>query len=217
MATPTTNSKDSNTPTIIRMASLNWVQLSAAGRPIPLPTEEPLMQPIKGIELSLYAIPQSIYSTAPATHTAILSALPVLSTLGTLFVSNERLVFVRTGATSKNVNGDNSVESSSLQNGSASIIWPTHSALDSREGSRIPTRMAVLNTLSIPFTHFVEGKFVQPFFGQAYYHAKIVPAIGGGIDVRIRLSSIFLCCQCHRLLTCASREAIGASSRQNCF
>jgi hypothetical protein len=88
------------------MASLNWVQLSVTGRPIPLPTEEPLLSPLKSIELSLYAIPSSIHSTSSATTSAILSRPAILSTSGTLFVSTTRLVFVRSGASPNNINGE---------------------------------------------------------------------------------------------------------------
>lgn len=41
-----------------------------------------------------------------------------------------------------------------------------------------------IQTLSIPFTHYHDGRFVQPWFAATYYEALILPASGGGLEVR---------------------------------
>lgn len=44
------------------------------------------------------------------------------------------------------------------------------------------TEVGSIQTMSVPFTHFLDGKFVQPWFGATYYEGKAWPAGGGGLE-----------------------------------
>ncbi|KAK4052036.1 hypothetical protein OIV83_002330 [Microbotryomycetes sp. JL201] len=39
-----------------------------------------------------------------------------------------------------------------------------------------------VDTFSVPYTHFHDGRFVQPWFGANYYEGSCTPAPGGGLD-----------------------------------
>lgn len=53
-------------------------------------------------------------------------------------------------------------------------------------------KQGALQSLSVPYSHFQDGRFKQPIFSAAYYEALCLPADGGGLSVRLLLLSIIL-------------------------
>lgn len=99
---------------------------------------------------------------------------PILTATGTLYLSSLRIVFI---ATPKPVSNE---ITSSLEDQSASIT------------SRRSTKNSRLDSLSLPWSHFFDGKFEQPWFGPSFYRATVEPALDGGLDVSRQL----LCSLC---------------------
>ncbi|GAA6011441.1 hypothetical protein JCM11491_002787 [Sporobolomyces phaffii] len=76
---------------------------------------------------------------------------------GTVYLSNQRVVYVAP---------------------------PTLPPGDSPAPSPSPSPSgATLETLSVPYTHFQDGRFHQPFFGANYYEATCLNAPDGGLSV----------------------------------
>lgn len=101
-----------------------------------------------------------------------------MSTLRILFVAN----------TAKGGGGTGAAEGYGTSHMAvASIVYPSSNADDTiaRAGT---TEVGSIQTMSVPFTHFLDGKFVQPWFGATYYEGKAWPAGGGGLEVRTLLS-----------------------------
>lgn len=138
------------------MASLNWVHLSTASAPLPLPGEKFLLT-VPSVSLTLFpSLPG-----APTKPTAPSSARHAT---GTVFVSNQRVVFVSSTASA----------GGSLAGGTASVVGQT--------GTQ------EVQTLSMPFPQFLDGRYVQPWFSATYYEALLLPAPEGGLEVRQPLS-----------------------------
>lgn len=67
-----------------------------------------------------------------------------------------------------------------MSGGAASIVQSVGSDTAAGQGGG----KVEIQTLSIPFTHYHDGRFVQPWFAATYYEALILPASGGGLEVR---------------------------------
>lgn len=136
------------------MASLNWSMLSPSGQPTPLPQEKFLLS-LAAVTLSLFPCPPgSGPNVAPQRGTEFKAQ-------GSVHLSNQRVVFVAPGSRDQSAG--------SLAQGRASVVPGTKG-----EG---------LQTLSVPYSHFVDGRFVQPWFGATYYEGLCLNADGGGLDV----------------------------------
>ncbi|KAK4703036.1 hypothetical protein P7C70_g3185, partial [Phenoliferia sp. Uapishka_3] len=137
------------------MASINWVILQPNSlNPTPLPHEKILLT-TRSVSLSLFpSIPGAPLSQSPDPKKEFKSQ-------GTTHVTNQRVIFVADGAHS----------ASSLASGSASVVG----------AAGIPTKLE-LQTLSAPYSHFLDGRYVQPWFAATYYEALVLPASGGGLE-----------------------------------
>lgn len=142
------------------MASLNYAILAPSTlSPLPLPSEKFLLT-TPSISLSLFpSTPGSAPSQSPSSPAVERRAL------GSVHVSNQRIVFVSSAA-----------EPGSLATGSASIA--TGGAGAAGSGGKV-----VLRTLSVPYGSLLDGRYVQPWFAATYYEALVVPARGGGLQV----------------------------------
>lgn len=137
------------------MSSINWVILNPTGTPSPLPQEKFLLS-TPSVALSLFpSTPGAPLSQSPASKATEYRAI------GTTHVSNQRVVFVADGAAS----------ASSLAAGSASVTGVA-------QGERPP-----LQSFSSPYSHFLDGRYVQPWFAATYYEALAMPGPGGGLEV----------------------------------
>lgn len=121
----------------------------------PLPLpEEKFLLTIPSVALTLFPCPPG----APTKPTAPSSARHAT---GNVFVSNQRVVFVASTATA----------GGSLAGGNASVVGQATAAYG-------------VQTLSMPFQHFLDGRYVQPWFAATYYEALLLPVEGGGLEVR---------------------------------
>ncbi|GAA5975879.1 hypothetical protein JCM5350_000765 [Sporobolomyces pararoseus] len=73
---------------------------------------------------------------------------------GTLYLSNQRIVYV---SPPKLQTGDGSTSSAATSN-------------------------STLETFSVPYSHFQDGRLNQPFFGANYFEATCLPAREGGLE-----------------------------------
>jgi hypothetical protein len=87
-------------------------------------------------------------------HVSLSLSSPSLSSLGTLHISNLRFILISLSPRS-----------------SATPATPGGTSTD-------------LDSLSVPYTHFHDGRFIQPMFGAQRYEATILPSPGGGLTVR---------------------------------
>ncbi|KAM0749969.1 hypothetical protein T439DRAFT_43188 [Meredithblackwellia eburnea MCA 4105] len=138
------------------MASLNWAILApSTNKPTPLPSEKFLLT-TNAVSISLFPSAPG----APLTQTA--DKTKEYRATGVVHTSNQRVVFVADGAAT-----------SSLADGSASVAGGAASTVAGK---------LIVNTLSIPYSHLLDGRFVQPWFAATYYEALLGPARGGGLE-----------------------------------
>ncbi|GAA5900987.1 hypothetical protein JCM5296_004947 [Sporobolomyces johnsonii] len=162
------------------MASINWAMLSSTGHPLPLPNEKFLLS-LPGVSLSLFPHPPG----APLDVQPASKHDEYKSTAGTVHLSNKRVIYVAPGATGRPeppAGGESSRAAAttsagaggSLANGQASIA---PGGVPEGAAKKVP-----LQTLSIPWSHFQDGRFKQPYFTAAYYEALCLPQDGGGLS-----------------------------------
>ncbi|KAM0788032.1 hypothetical protein ACM66B_006231 [Microbotryomycetes sp. NB124-2] len=120
------------------------------------PTRQPMPLPHEKL---VHSIPGVVLRLFPLPSGAPLSFKPPSDTVhkatGTVYLSNKRIIFVSA----------NSSKASS--------------ALTSSSGMATDNDV---DTFSVPYTHFHDGRFVQPWFGANYYEGSCLPAPGGGLD-----------------------------------
>lgn len=123
----------------------------------PSPSLTPLPLPHEKFLLSVPSIDLQLSPSPPGApiNAPAPPASSVYTAKGAVHLSNKRLVFVASDAHSPAPVG-----------GSA-------------EGVK-----QKLNTFSVPYSHFLDGRFVQPWFGANYYEALCLPSDGGGLSVR---------------------------------
>jgi len=123
------------------MASLNSAMLSPSHSPVPLPREKCLLT-TPSVDLSLFPLPPGAApSIKPPPGTEL------TATGGTVYTSNQRVVFVSKGAGA----GTGAGGEGSLAAGNASV-----------QGVR--GKVSVLNTLSVPLEKLVDGRLIQVRF-----------------------------------------------------
>ncbi|BGP22075.1 hypothetical protein Rt10032_c18g5969 [Rhodotorula toruloides] len=153
------------------MAALNWTMLDV-GRPVPLPGEKWLwMSPNSSITLSLFPHPPGSPLNVQPKKGEELKA-----SRGTLYVSQKRVVYVaEVGPGETNQAGPSSRAAepiSSLGSGQASIV---PRGLPQEAAKQVP-----IQSLSVPLRHFVDGRFVQPWFSATYYEALCLEGDNSG-------------------------------------
>ncbi|GAA6029924.1 hypothetical protein JCM8097_009171 [Rhodosporidiobolus ruineniae] len=159
------------------MASINWAMLSPSGQPVPLPREK-LLLTTPSVSLSLFPLPSGSGPNAqPLTKDQEYTA-----DKGTLYTTNQRVVFVAPGARSGHGAGGGGASSApegSLAAGQASIApgGLPPSTTDGKKVAKVP-----LQTLSVPLPKLVDGRYVQPWFTAQYYEAVCLPSSGGGLS-----------------------------------
>ncbi|GAA5949370.1 hypothetical protein JCM21900_005626 [Sporobolomyces salmonicolor] len=163
------------------MASINWAMISSTGQPLPLPNEKFLLS-LAGVSLSLFSHPPG----APLNVQPASKHDEYKCTAGTVHLSNKRIIYVAPSATGRPeapAGGATSGVSASASTGAGGSLANGQASIAPggvpREGA---AKNVPLQTLSIPWSHFQDGRFKQPYFTAAYYEALCLPQDGGGLS-----------------------------------
>jgi len=120
-------------------------------------TLKPVPLPREKILLELSSVSLHLFPTRTATSSSSSGSttkpIEYKAERGTAYLSNQRVIYV---APPQLLPGDSS---------SSSLPPPS------------------LETLSVPYSHFQDGRFNQPFFGANYFEALCLPASDGGLNV----------------------------------
>lgn len=144
------------------MASLDWAHLHPTTRsPLPLPSEKFLLT-TSSVSLSLFPC---LVGSSPSVAAQPHKEYTVSS--GTLHASSKRVVYVADVGAKRTVPAG--------RGGGA--------GLDGLGGG------GELETLSVPYSHFLDGRFQQPWFGASYYESLCLPSEGGGLSVSLATAS----------------------------
>ncbi|KAI5479711.1 hypothetical protein MNV49_002970 [Pseudohyphozyma bogoriensis] len=148
------------------MASLNWTLTHpTTSLPLPLPSEKTLLT-LPSIAISLAPQPSS---------TTTKSEKKERTATGTVYLTNQRFIFISSAPPAAR---------SSLSVGNASIVNPAGSSTTSRgDGGAAggePTGNETIHSISVPWSHYTDGRYVQPWFTATYYESLLLPAPGGG-------------------------------------
>ncbi|GAA5991106.1 hypothetical protein JCM11641_004434 [Rhodosporidiobolus odoratus] len=135
------------------MASINHCMLSPTHTPVPLPREKLLLTtPSINLQLFPHLAGSPLNQPPPA------KSQQTTANAGTLYTSNQRIVFVAPS--------------------------PSPSPPSPPESASSGAASTPLTSLSVPLDRLVDGRLVQPWFSASYYEAVCLPAQGGGLSVR---------------------------------
>ncbi|BGP13188.1 hypothetical protein JCM10213_000232 [Rhodosporidiobolus nylandii] len=153
------------------MASINHVMLGPSN-PVPFPQEKFLLT-TPSVNLSLFPLPPGAPSNAqPSSKDDEYRA-----TGGTLYTSNQRIVFVAPGAVGAG-GGGGTTGSSTGGSGTDGSLAAGQASIVQLEGAG---SKPALHTLSVPLAKLVDGRLVQPWFSATYWEAVCLPGEGGGL------------------------------------
>lgn len=155
-STTTTTAKALGRAVVDAAMALNAVMLSADGKPVPLPREK-VFQSVPKVTINLSPTQPGAPTTSASSATDKGKAPATGSpTLGSVYVTNQRIVFVASNA----------------------LALPTPS---SNPAASQPS-LDDIRTLTVPLTHHQDGRFVQPWFSANAHECNFVPVRGGGLD-----------------------------------